>query len=66
MAEVDAIARLAGRPFAKTFFLNFYYEYSTMGACTGVVMHNDEGKIIHGRNLDFGFEDKLANMAVTI
>jgi acid ceramidase/N-acylethanolamine-hydrolysing acid amidase len=53
VAEVEAVAKLSGYPFERIFFINFMYEYSTIKACTGVVARNDEGKIIHGRNLDF-------------
>lgn len=29
------------------------YEYSTFKACTGIIVRNSDGKILHGRNLDF-------------
>jgi hypothetical protein len=53
VAEVDAIAKLSGYPFEKLFVLNFMYELSTVKACSGVIVRTAEGKIIHGRNLDF-------------
>lgn len=42
------------------------YEYSTIKACSGVIVRTDEGKIIHGRNLDFNFWELLANMTANI
>ena len=62
VAEVDAIAKLSGFPFDKVFFINFLYEYSTVKACTGVLVRTDTGKIIHGRNLDFEMWGLLANL----
>jgi hypothetical protein len=53
VAEVDAIAKLSNLPFEKIFFLNFMYEYSTFKACTGFLIRTAEGKVMHGRNLDF-------------
>lgn len=47
------MAELSGLPFDRLFFLNFMYEFSTFKACTGLLIRNDEGKILHGRNLDF-------------
>jgi len=53
VAEVSAISELSALPFEKIFFLNFMYEFSTFKACTGILIRNDEGKVLHGRNLDF-------------
>lgn len=50
VAEVDAISKLSGQPFEKVFFINFMYEFSTLKACSGVLVRNDEGKILYGRN----------------
>jgi N-acylethanolamine-hydrolysing acid amidase len=38
------------------------YEYST--ACTGVLICTNEGKMLHGRNLDFPMWGHLANLLV--
>jgi acid ceramidase/N-acylethanolamine-hydrolysing acid amidase len=51
--EVDAISKLSNYSFDKLFFLNFMYEFSTFKACTGILVRNSEGKVMHGRNLDF-------------
>ena len=66
MAEVQAIATLSRFPFDKLFFINFMYEYSTIKACTGVLVRTDEGKIIHGRNLDFDMWNLLSNLVARI
>jgi N-acylethanolamine-hydrolysing acid amidase len=66
VAEVDAISKLSGHDFERVFFLNFMYEYSTIKACSGVIVRTQEGKIIHGRNLDFNFWELLANMTANI
>jgi len=29
------------------------YEFSTFKACTAILVRNSEGKVLHGRNLDF-------------
>lgn len=41
IAEVDAIATLSGHPFEKVLFANFIYEFSTVGACSGVLVRTD-------------------------
>lgn len=42
------------------------YEFSTINACTGVVARNSEGKIIHGRNLDFNMWLLLSNLVANL
>jgi len=66
VAEVDAIASLSGLPFEKIFFLNFMYEYSTFKACTGILIRTAEGKVIHGRNLDFEMYELLAKLVTNV
>ena len=66
VAEVDAIAQLSGYPFNHLFFLNFFYEFTTFDACTGIVMRNPAGQIIHGRNLDLEMWNLLANLTVNV
>jgi N-acylethanolamine-hydrolysing acid amidase len=46
--EVDALSQLSGMPFDKLFFLNFMFK-----ACSSVLVKNSEGKVVHGRNMDF-------------
>ena len=66
VAEVQAIADLAQLPFDKLFFLNFMYEFSTIKACTAVLVRNHEGNIMHGRNLDFEMWEIFAKMLVRV
>ena len=66
MAEVQAIADLADLPFDKLFFLNFMYEFSTIKACSGILVRNTDGKIMHGRNLDFEMWELLAKMVMHV
>ena len=47
-------------------FLNLLYEFTTINACTGIVLRNSEGKIIHGRNWDFEMFDLLASMVAKV
>jgi hypothetical protein len=42
------------------------YEYSTFKACTGILIRNSEGKVLHGRNLDFEMWDILAKLVVNV
>lgn len=42
------------------------YEYSTFKACSGIIVRNDEGKIIHGRNFDFIMWELLGNLGARI
>ncbi len=64
--EVDAVAQLSGFPFEKMFFLNFMYEFSTFNACTGLLVRNSEGKVMHGRNLDFEMWTILSRLLVNV
>jgi hypothetical protein len=66
VAEVTALATISGYPFEKIFFLNFMYEFSTVKACTGVVMRTEDGRIMHGRNLDFSMWELLAALTATV
>jgi hypothetical protein len=63
--EIDALAKISGYPFGQIFFLNFMYEYSTIKSCSTILVKNN-GKILHGRNLDFPMMRLLSSMIVTI
>lgn len=53
---MEGISEVTKIPFEKIFFLNFMYEFSSMiPACTGIIVRNADGNIMHGRNLDFEF-----------
>ena len=66
VAEVDAVSQLTGIPFEKMIFLNFLYEFTTINACTGILVRNSEGKIIHGRNWDFEMYELLGSMVYKV
>jgi len=51
-AEIVGIAKATGLPVADIFVYNIAYEIE--GACTSLVAQDDQGRLIHGRNLDFG------------
>ena len=53
-------------PFEKMFFYNFFYEFSTIPLCTGFLVRNKEGTVLHGRNLDFEMWELLSKLLVTI
>jgi len=63
--EIDALAKVSGYPFGEIFFLNFMYEYSTVKACSTVLIKTNN-KVLHGRNLDFPMMRLLSNLIVTI
>jgi hypothetical protein len=42
------------------------YEFSTFAACTGFLVRNSEGVVIHGRNLDFEMWELLSKLLVNI
>lgn len=42
------------------------YEFSTLKACSGVLVRNDEGKILHGRNLDFNMWELISNLVANV
>ena len=47
-------------------FLNLLYEFTTVKACTGIVLRNSDGKIIHGRNWDFEMFELLGTMTTKV
>lgn len=63
---MDALSKLSGVNFDKIFFLNFFYEFSTFKACTGLLVRNSEGKVMHGRNLDFEMWSILSKMLANV
>jgi len=42
------------------------YEFSTFKACTGLLVRNQAGKIMHGRNLDFEMWGLISNLVVNV
>lgn len=64
--EIRALAELSNQPFPKMFFLNFMYEFSTLKECSGILVRDSTGKILHGRNLDFFMWDLLSKLVVNV
>lgn len=42
------------------------YEFSTFKACTGILIRTAEGKVMHGRNLDFEMWGLLSNLVANV
>jgi len=42
------------------------YEFSTFKACSSIIVRNETGHILHGRNLDFEFFDRFSKLAATV
>lgn len=64
--DIQTIADLMDLKFGEVFALNFLYEISSLWwnkECTGIIYRNAEGKIIHGRNLDFEFWTTFAGLS---
>ena len=67
VSEIDVISKLSGFPFGKLFFLNWVYEFSTLrGGCSSILVRNQEGEVMHGRNLDFYMWSLIARLVVRI
>jgi len=64
--EIIGCAQAMDVPYGWVALLNLGYEVSD--ACTSIVAQTTDGKILHGRNLDFwagmGFTDTLKNMTL--
>lgn len=53
--EIEGLCEAAGLQFGKVLFLNFMYELTTFKSCSGFLVRNSTGDILHGRNMDFPF-----------
>ena len=42
------------------------YEFSTFAACTGFLVRNASGTVMHGRNLDFEMWELLAKLLINV
>jgi len=58
--EVVGIANVLEMETALGLMLNYAFEIGD-ALCTSIVARTPEGKIIHGRNMDFGFPDAMRN-----
>ena len=47
----------------KLFVINFLYEISTIKACSGILIRDSQGNILHGRNLDFDYTHILSKLS---
>ena len=50
--EIASVAAATGQPVADIFALNIFYEINS--GCTSIVAAQQNGTLIHGRNLDYG------------
>uniref|UniRef100_A0A7N8XL35 Acid ceramidase n=1 Tax=Mastacembelus armatus TaxID=205130 RepID=A0A7N8XL35_9TELE len=50
--EIKGIADVSGIPLGEVVLFNIFYEVFTV--CTSIVAEDNNGNLIHGRNLDFG------------
>ncbi|XP_048859118.1 N-acylethanolamine-hydrolyzing acid amidase-like [Brienomyrus brachyistius] len=65
LSEIQGLASLSGTDSTDIILLNFGYEISAY--CTSIVAQDTNGRIYHGRNMDFPlFRDILRNVTVDI
>lgn len=64
--EIDALSKLTGFPFGQFFFLNFMYEFSTIKACSTILVRTGPGKVMHGRNLDFPMMRLISGLLINV
>ncbi|EGV99921.1 acid ceramidase isoform X1 [Cricetulus griseus] len=50
--EMKGIADVTGIPLGEIISFNIFYELFTM--CTSIITEDNEGHLLHGRNMDFG------------
>ena len=60
--ELQGIAKYSGLSFGEVFLVNFIYEI--LASCTSIVTVDQNGNVIHGRNLDYPFQPYLSNLTV--
>lgn len=58
--ELKGISKYSELPLGEIFFVNFMYEI--FASCTSIITQDNEGNILHGRNLDYGFKDQFVNL----
>jgi hypothetical protein len=64
VAEIHGIADGGEISFGYIFLANYFYEVST--ACSGILIRNEAGYIMHGRNLDFPFQKYLSKLSAKV
>jgi hypothetical protein len=64
--ELQGISKATDIPFGKLLFVNFMYEFSTasipLPICSSVIVRNATNNILHGRNMDFFFWNRLSKI----
>lgn len=74
LGELKGLARVIGVPLRKLAVANMFYDLiaaaplaavNHTGACTGIIT-DAGGKILHGRNLDFGYTQELRRTFVQV
>lgn len=58
--EITGMATILGYDSYIMLLLNYAFELGD-ALCTSIVARTPEGKIIHGRNMDFAFPDAMRN-----
>jgi len=65
--EIRGIANVTGIPLGEIVLYNIFYEVFTV--CTSIVAEDEQGKLYHARNLDFGlflgWNEKTHDWAIT-
>ncbi|XP_069092945.1 N-acylethanolamine-hydrolyzing acid amidase isoform X1 [Pleurodeles waltl] len=62
--ELKGLAKSIGVSVGDALLINLCYEASAF--CTSIIAQDCKGRIYHGRNLDFSFQDILKNMTVDV
>ncbi|XP_023658950.1 N-acylethanolamine-hydrolyzing acid amidase-like [Paramormyrops kingsleyae] len=62
--EIQGLASLSGIDITDIILANFVYEITAF--CTSIVAQDTNGRIYHGRNMDFAFVEILRNLTVDI
>ena len=62
--EIHGISIESDIPLGELLVYNFLNELTAY--CTSIVVENEKGVIIHGRNLDFGLTDKLKDSVIIV
>ena len=63
-ATLDSLAKILDLPVYQTVLVNMIVELSTF--CTSIVARNDQGEIVHVRNLDFGDTANMKQLVVEV
>jgi len=42
------------------------YEFTTIKACSSIIVRNETGDVLHGRNMDFEFFDRFSRLSAQV